>query len=145
MEKTELAQKNLRNSVTHERHRKEVLLQITIPVIIFSLVTIALAIIPIYPATAEQDSRWADISVVFLLVPVIFTTLLWLVILAVSVYATVYLIKILPPFFFRVYQWLSLVNNRVQLIGEISTKPFIRINSWMASANKMGESIRRIK
>jgi drug/metabolite transporter (DMT)-like permease len=145
MEKTRLAQKNLRNSVTQERHRKEVFLQVTIPVIIFSLVTLALAVITIYPATAEQDSRWADISVVFLLVPVIFMALISLFILAVSVYATVYFIKVLPPFFFRVYQWLYLVNNRVQLIGEFITKPFIRINAWMASANKMRESIRRIK
>jgi drug/metabolite transporter (DMT)-like permease len=145
MEKTRLAQKNLRNSVTQERHRKEVFLQVTIPVIIFSLVMLALAVITIYPATAEQDSRWADISVVFLLVPVIFMALISLFILAVSVYATVYFIKVLPPFFFRVYQWLYLVNNRVQLIGEFITKPFIRINAWMASANKMRESIRRIK
>jgi len=145
MDDIKFKQNNLRNYVTQARHQKEVFLQITIPIIIFFLIFLILSILAVYPATAEQDSLWADISLIFLLVPAIIILIILLIILVLSVYATFYLIKVLPNFFFRVYQWLSLMSDKVQWIGVVVTEPFIRVNSWMASVNKMSKRIRQTK
>ena len=80
----------VRNPVTRKRHQKEVLWQITIPMLIGSLILLVLAALAVAAATGivpGDTRRWADISMIWLIVPVMLVTLLALLFLAGSIYA----------------------------------------------------------
>ncbi len=143
MEDKKSVQKRLRNPDAYTRFRSDVFRQITIPVVFSFLVVLALAILAIYPATAMQDSLWADIALIFLILPVIFVFILMIVTLAVSVYLTTWLIKELPAYFYQVSHWLLLINGKIQTIGSAITEPFIRFHSFLASVNELGAKMSR--
>ena len=135
----------VRNPDTHKRHRHEVLWQITIPVGISVVILLALAYLAIFPATAKQDSVWADISIIFLIVPVLLVSLLMTALLVGSVYLTVRLIQESPFFFYKVHQWLLFINVKVKEAGRKATEPFLRVQSFTASIQQLGRAINRNK
>jgi sterol desaturase/sphingolipid hydroxylase (fatty acid hydroxylase superfamily) len=143
MEYKKSTQKRFRNPDTYIRFRSEVFRQITIPVVISLSIILALAVLAIYPATALQDSLWADIALIFLILPVFLILILMIFILAISVYLTTWMIKELPAYFYQAYHWLSLANEKIQTMGSAITEPFIRFHSFLASMNELGEKISR--
>jgi small-conductance mechanosensitive channel len=140
-----LVPEKVRNADTHDRHRREVLWQITIPVGVGTLIILALAYLAIFPATAQQDSVWADISIIFLIVPVVLVSLLMTAMLVGSVYLTVRLIQESPFFFYKVYQWLLFANVKVQEAGIKATEPVLKLQSFTASIQQFGRLINRNK
>ena len=60
-----------RNPVTHQKHRQEVLRQITLPLLLGLAVLLTLAILVVITGFqgGEQVSIWADISTVWLIMP----------------------------------------------------------------------------
>jgi heme/copper-type cytochrome/quinol oxidase subunit 2 len=59
-----------RNPVTYERHRKEVMWQILAPVIIGAVIILALAILAA-TRTDAQVSKGADVSVIWMITPML--------------------------------------------------------------------------
>lgn len=134
----------IRNIDTHKRHRKEVFWQVTVPVGVSILFFLVLAYLAIFPATADQDSVWADISLIFLIIPVLLVFLLMTVILMASVYLTAKLMKETPFFMFKVHQWLQLIDSKVQTAGSGAVEPFLRYHSFTASIHELVRKVRRI-
>ena len=86
----------VRNPVTREKHRREVFWQITIPLVIALIIVIALAILIPVVGTHDSVSQWADVSLIWLIVPQMFLALITLLILIVLVYVLAGLLKVLP-------------------------------------------------
>ena len=133
----------IRNPNTYASHRSEVFWQITVPVVVAVLLILGLVYLAVFPASANQDSVWADISIIFLIIPVLFVTILTLVVLVGSVYLTIWLIRELPFYFYQAYKWCVLVNDKIQAAGSLITEPFIHYQSFMASMSELGNKIRR--
>jgi hypothetical protein len=132
-----------RNPLTHQRHRQEVLWQITIPVGIFALALLTLAILVVVQASDDQASVWADISLMWMIVPTFIVTLFCFVFLAASIYLIVRIIGVLPYYFLRAHEWLVFVGRRMVEIEDRSTEPFLRLHSVMASLRELGRQIRK--
>ena len=133
----------IRNPNTRACHRSEVFWQITVPIIVAMLIILGLSYLAVFPASANQDSVWADISIIFLIIPVIFVIILTLIVLLGSIYLTIWLIRELPAFFYQAYKWILLINDKVQTTGNLITEPFLRVQSFIASIGELGKKIRR--
>jgi hypothetical protein len=84
-------------------------------------------------AGPAETSRWADISLIFLLIPVMVVSLLFLAIFAGSIYALMRILRIVPPFALRVQNLFSKIEQRVRRGANIAVEPILRIESWLAA------------
>jgi hypothetical protein len=133
-----------RNPITRQRHHREVFWQITLPIIIVSLILLVLAVLTV-GLSAESASTWADISLIYMIVPALLMSLLAMIILAGGIYLTVWLIRMRPFYFFKGHNWFLLVNLRVGRVGDSLAEPFLRVRAWKAGAGALGRQIRRRK
>lgn len=131
-----------RNPITHLRHRREVFWQITFPFVVVTLILLVLAFLAA-GLSPERASRWADISLIWLIIPALLFSLLTMVFLGAGVYLITQLMRVLPFYFYRGHNWFLLVNLRVGRIGDKLTEPFLRLSAWKAGANALMRQARR--
>jgi hypothetical protein len=121
-----------RNPITKKAHARQRLWQITLPLVVGVIVVIALLVLASLAGTA-QASRWADISLIFLLIPVMVISLIFLVLGAGLVYALVRVLQVIPAFAFRVQNLFTLIEDRVRTGANLAAEPIIRVSSWLAA------------
>lgn len=131
-----------RNPLTHQRHRREVFWQITFPIIVVCVILVILAGLAV-GLSAESASTWADISLIWMIIPALLISFLTMIFLAALVFLTIRLIQLLPFYFFRGHNWFLLVNLRIGRIGDSLAEPFLRLRAWKAGAGELGRQIRR--
>ena len=120
-----------RNPITHELHRRQTFWQIYFPLIIFGafvIITIALAIF----ADDQADSKWADISLIFMISLAMVAFIIIIISLIFIAYYTRQLLKATPYFFFTVQRYSYLVEMRVRRYSNAAAEPFLRLNSFIA-------------
>lgn len=120
-----------RNPITKEAHQRQTFFQIYLPLIIvvlFLIIFIVLALV----AQNENVSRWADISLIFLISVSLVVTL---IAIAVIIVLTIYLTRLLkssPYFFFEVQRITYIMEVRSKAIGNSIVEPVLRVNSFFA-------------
>ncbi len=124
-----------RTPKTRAAHRREVFWQITIPLLVGVLLILAAvgAIIfsTIQPVTDVE--RWADVSLIWMILPSLFFALLLLVLLAGLIYAISFLLRLIPPYALVVQLFFERAKGKVSQLLNLSTEPILRINSvWAA-------------
>jgi len=134
--------KRERNPLAHARHRKEALWQISVPLVLGSLALLVFAGLS-FTLGGGETSRWADISIIWLITPVMLVTLFTFVTLAASIYATVKLIQVLPRYSLRLLNGLILIGRYVHQAEDRAVEPVLRLKSFEASARALGRQIVR--
>ena len=127
------------NPLTQRAHRREVLLQITIPLIIALAVILFLSVL----ATIGPDdvvSRWGDTSLIWLIIPQLFVCLLFLVLLAGLTFGVVWLIRTLPGYARQVQDFFNLVGMRTRSITNAIVEPVLRVHSFVAKIKAFRDS-----
>ena len=122
-----------RNQVTWAKHRREVLLQITIPLVITVLVVIACGVLAAVMGTNQNISQWADVSLIWLIMPQIFVSLIVLIILAAMAYGLYRLLKVLPFYTNTVQEYFILFRDQVAVLTDRLVQPFLKVKSSHAS------------
>jgi hypothetical protein len=126
-----------RNPVTHAAHRREVFWQITFPLILTLLILLGLVGFVIYAGFQGSGSvsRWADISLIWLLLPAVVATLVVLVFLIGLVYLVSKLLGVLPGYARLVQGYFSLAQVRIRSIADKMVEPVLKIRSFKAGAD----------
>jgi len=132
-----------RNPLTQQSHRREVLWQITIPVVVG---TVLMLVVCFLAATLSSPnaSRWADISVIWLIPPGFLIALLMMLINAGSAYLLIRMIAAAPPFFFKVQNFLRRVQLKVAAYSNKAVEPVLRVQGWSASARAAKREAQRV-
>jgi hypothetical protein len=131
----------VRNPLTHKRHRKEVLWQVTVPILIGGMILLLLAALAVAAALGilpGDTSRWADISLIWLIVPAMFVTLFSLVFLSGSIYALIRLILVLPKYSYQALGWMLLLGLQLRRLSDRLVEPFLRMHMLSASMKTLG-------
>jgi len=131
---------NERNPITHMRHRKETLWQISIPIGISGLILLVLSVLSTQ-MVPDDASLWADISLIWMISPLMLVGLLSLATLVMSIYATVKLIQVLPFYMFRFHRSLLLIGAYLQSASDRAVEPFLRAKSFSASAKTLSKQV----
>lgn len=123
-----------RNPRTHAAHRRDVLYQITLPFLIMLLVLILLMAAVIWSSVqgSAEISRWADVSLIWLVAPNLIIAFLQLILLAAATYGVIRLIEALPPYFRIAQDFMLLVKARTRQAANKVTEPLLKAEETVA-------------
>jgi hypothetical protein len=114
-------------------HKKQTFWQIWVPLIACLLIFIFLAVLVILfttrDVTGDFNTKWAGISIVFLSLPAIFTSFIFLVIICALIYLTAKIISQTPAFGQKILRFFYQVQNFVMHWGDKAVKPVVIIKS----------------
>ncbi len=74
-------------------------------------------------------SRFAEVSTVLLVIPVLFFSLFSLILLGLLIYLVQRIIRVIPPFTTRVVEFLEKIQEAVRKISEVIVKPVFQPTS----------------
>ena len=141
MSNIKLPEKLARNPITQKAHARQTLWQITVPLVIGMLMAITLAVLAGLGG-ADDASRWADISLIFLIIPAMLATLLFVMLFAALNYGLLRVLKYLPPVTRRVQDIFSQAEQRVRTGADMAAEPILRIHGVLAAARSLRQQLR---
>lgn len=131
-----------RNPVTTEKFLRETRWQVLLPVVIGAVVVIILAVLMASGAD-ELVSDWADISLIWLICPMMFVGLLFLALFGGLVYLTIWLLRHIPIYARMLQDIFLTIQHTVRRIGDAIVEPVIRIRMFMAGYGALRRNIRQ--
>jgi len=96
-----------------------------------------------FTLSGGETSRWADISIIWLIAPVMVVTLFTFVTLALSIFTIVKLIQALPHYSLQLLNGLILVGRYLRQAEDRAVEPVLRFRTFWASARSLGRQITR--
>ena len=124
---------------SYKRHRRQLISQIILPMVIAGLLFIALIVL-INVATFRQNgdvARWAAISTIWIVIPIIIASLIFLAVLVGLVYLMKRLLNITPTYTGLAQDFVHKLMIRIRLAADASVKPVIFVDSIGASINRL--------
>ncbi len=135
------------NPITTAEHRRQTFWQIKFPLLVGVLLMVLAGLgVVLAAATGGGDiSRWSDISVIWLITPMLLLTLIISVLTAGMVYMVGKLLPVLPRYTHLLLGYFVQVSRRVESISNAAVEPFLRAHSASASMKAFQKAIRRKK
>jgi hypothetical protein len=131
-----------RNPLTYKRHQREMLRQVTIPLAIGCLIILAFAILVVRAGLGGGDTgRWASISMIWLIAPVMLLSVISLAFLVGSIYATIRLIQALPKYSYLALGWMLLLGLNLRRLNDRLVEPLLKLHSFSASLKTVGKRV----
>jgi hypothetical protein len=132
-----------RNPITQQKHHQEVLWQITLPLVLGGGLILATAILTVWAGVGNRGdvSLWADISLIWLILPWLLVTLIFIAILAGLVYAFTMMISGLPPLAYRIQGGFRRASVLVRSYANRLVEPVLRVNSAQARVKAFKRSL----
>ena len=117
-----------------EKHRRQVISQILLPILTSAVVFLGFGVLVSMPwgnglATTGQ---WAAISIIWLILPVIILTLVFLGLTGGLIILMAKLLQTVPTYSQWVYLQVNKIGNRLQSISNRAVMPVIRFRGWQA-------------
>ena len=119
---------SLRNPQTQARHKREVLWQITLPLILGIIFFIGASVFVTLGASGDA-SRWADATLVWLIIPWLIVSILVIGIQIGLIYLVVKLIHKLPSASFTLYGFMRRIHGIVKQAGDKAVEPVMKTAS----------------
>jgi len=123
------------NPITQATHRQQTLWQIWVPfgvVVVLVLISALLVVIAGFQGTGDI-SRWADISLIWLILPMLLLTVILIAVTAGFVFLLFQLLRILPPYTRQLQDVFVLISFYVRKFSDAAVEPFLKAHSFSAS------------
>ncbi len=120
------------------KHKRQFAWQILVPFLVMTGLIITGAIL-IVTGGANQNRVWADVSLVWLLIPALIIALIFLVLIVTIIYGMVKLLQILPRYTGKTQDIFTRISAGTRKVANGSTKPFF----WIKQAGAVAKSIFR--
>jgi heme/copper-type cytochrome/quinol oxidase subunit 2 len=129
---------------SYKRHRKELMWQIILPMVLTVLLFIALIVV-INIATFNNNgdvARWAAISIIWIVIPIMIGLLILIALLGGLVYLMKRLLGITPTYTGMAQDYVHLAFGYVKRASEAIVKPVLQLNGILASINAFFEKMK---
>lgn len=120
---------------SYKRHRKELVWQIILPVVLTSLLLIALIVL-ITIATFRNNGdvgRWAAVSTIWIVIPIIIGLLIFTALLGGLVYLMMKLLNVTPTYTSLAQDYVYLAVGYIKRASEAIVQPVLQLNGILAS------------
>lgn len=134
----------VRNPRTQAKIRRDVLWQMAVPLGLAVAAVLTLAVLLILPVGAPARSPWADVSLIFLIIPTAVAALIVLVLVAALVGGLYYLLRELPGYFKLAQDFMAVASYRVQTGADKVSSVVLSIRSVAAGAHRAVNNVRRV-
>ena len=130
---------------SYQLHRKQLWTQILLPLLIAALVFIAVIVITSVATFRDNGdvSRWAAISEIWLVLPVIAAGLILLLVLLGLIYLVSYVIPIIPPYTYQAQRFVYRMQGIVNRFAEFARKPALILQELSALIKNYLAQIRK--
>lgn len=120
------------NKEARQAHRRDLIWQIIVPMGIVAVIFIVISVLTaMRPETTA--SLWADISLIWLLIPWLIIALFTLVILGGLIYGMAKLLQIIPTYTKKLLDVIHFIQEKLKLAADASTKPVFFLEGIAAS------------
>ena len=129
---------------SYKRHRKQVMWQIILPMVLTSLLLITLIVL-ISIATFRDGGdvgRWAAISTIWIVIPIMIGLVIVVAILGGLVYLMQKLLHITPTYTSLAQDYVYLAEGYIKRATEAIIKPVLQLNGILASILAFFEKIK---
>jgi energy-coupling factor transporter transmembrane protein EcfT len=129
---------------SYKRHRKQLVWQIILPIVLTSLLIVALIVL-INIATFRDGGdvgRWAAISTIWIVVPIMLGLLIVLALVGGLVYLMMKLLNVTPTYTSLAQDYVYLAEGYIKRATEAIVKPVLQINGILASVIAFFEKMR---
>jgi len=120
---------------SYQRHRKELVWQIILPVALTSLLIVGLIVL-INIATFNQGgdvARWAAISTIWIVVPIMIGMLIFIALLGGLVYLMKKLLNVTPTYTGMAQDYVYIAQGYIKRAAEAIVQPVLQLNGILAS------------
>ena len=120
---------------SYKRHRKQLIAQIILPIVLAGTLFIALVVL-LNIATFRDNAdvgRWAAVSTIWISIPIIIMALVFLAVLGGIVYLLMRLLRIAPIYTGKAQDLAYKVEGHVRRAADAVVKPIIALNGIGAS------------
>jgi uncharacterized membrane protein len=123
------------NHPSYQNHRRQFWLQIFLPMILVVLLIIAVGAITGVAAFGESSDspRWAAISTIWLVIPVMFFGLLSFAILVGLVYLLARALKVIPPYTSKAQYYVDRGASEAKRFSDMAARPVLFLEGLTAS------------
>jgi len=123
------------NHPSYKNHRRQFWLQIFLPMLIAVLLIIAVAVWTGIATFGQggDSPRWAAISTIWLVIPVMFFSLLFLAILIGLIYLLAKALNAIPLYAIKGQYYVNRGADEAQRLSDMATKPVLFIEGIRAS------------
>jgi heme/copper-type cytochrome/quinol oxidase subunit 2 len=124
---------------SYRRYRRQLISQIILPMVIAGLLFVALIVLIIFATFRENGdvARWAAISTIWIVIPIMIASLIFLIVLGGLVYLMKRLLSITPTYTGLAQDFVHKLMIRIRLIADKLVKPVIFLDSVGASINRL--------
>jgi hypothetical protein len=123
---------------SYQRHRKQLISQIILPVVISSILIVGLIVL-VNVATFRDNGdvgRWAAISTIWIVIPMMVAGLIFLIILGGIVYLLKYLLNLTPIYTGQAQNFVYKIFGYIKRASDAAVKPVIYIDGVGASIER---------
>jgi hypothetical protein len=120
---------------SYRRHRRQLISQIILPVILTAILFIALVFL-VNVATFRDNGdvgRWAAISTMWIVIPIIVASLIFLVLLVGMIYLLARLLGIAPTYTSQAQDFIQRLGIRIRQAADVPVKPVMFLDGVSAS------------
>ena len=119
----------IKNHTSYQLHRKQLWTQILLPILAAVLVFITVIIISIATFRGNGNvDRWAAISTIWLVLPVILVGIVFFFFLIAMIYLMARLTALIPPYSFQAQQIIHRIEEGIQRTAHMVRKPKLAFN-----------------
>jgi FtsH-binding integral membrane protein len=120
---------------SYQNHRRQFWTQIFLPMILTVLLIIAMAVITGMAAFGANDNSpiWAAISTIWLVIPVMFFGLIFIVLLTGLVYLLARTLQVLPPYTSKAQYYVNRGASEAKRFSDMAARPVLYIEGIIAS------------
>lgn len=133
------------NHPSYIKHRRDVTRQILLPILLATLVGLGFAALAIYGAVGSHAgvSLWADISLIWLIIPMMFLALVILALVGGMVYGLAKLLGAAPRYTGLAQHYALWLNAEIVLWAEKIVQPVLSLKAWLGIFSKSPKDARR--
>ncbi len=124
---------------SYRQHRKQMISQIILPVVIAAILIVGLIVL-VNVATFRDNGdvgRWAAISTMWIVIPMMVAGLIFLIILGGIVYLLKYLLNIAPVYTGQAQDFIYKIFAYIKRAADAAAKPVIFIDGIGASIERL--------
>jgi hypothetical protein len=124
---------------SYKRYRKQLISQIILPMVIAGLLLVALIVLIIFATFRENGdvARWAAISTIWIVIPIMIASLIFFLVLGGLVYLMKRLLNITPTYTGLAQDFVHKLAIRIRLAADALVKPVIFVDGLGASINRL--------
>jgi hypothetical protein len=124
---------------SYKRHRRQLIGQIILPMVIAGLLFVALIVLINFATFRENGdvARWAAISTIWIVIPIMVASLIFLLVLGGLVYLMKRLLNITPTYTRLAQNFVHKLMIRIRLAADAAVKPIIFLDGIGASINRL--------